>query len=76
MKKIVLSLSVACLIALSSCGPKEYTCTCTLTDATPTSPLPTTTTETVITGKKKDATTTCETASYLNGYFKNECTLN
>lgn len=76
MKKIVLSLSVACLVALSSCGTKEYTCTCTFTDATPTSPLPTTTTETVITGKKKDATTTCETGSYLNGYYKNECVIN
>jgi|GEM_PF-3894962 hypothetical protein len=76
MKKIVISLSLACLIALSSCGSKEYTCTCTLTDATPTSPQPTTTTETVITGKKKDATTTCETGSYLNGYLKNECKIN
>lgn len=76
MKKIVLSLSVACLIALSSCGPKEHTCTCTLTDSTPTSPLPTTTTETVILGKKGDARATCETGSLLDGYFKNECVLN
>ncbi len=76
MKNIVLLLSVVSLIVLSSCGSKEYTCTCTFTDSTPTSPLPSTTTETVITGKKNDATTTCETGSYLDGYYKNECTLN
>ena len=75
MKKAILGIVVIGVIALTSCGKKEYTCTCTFTDSTPTAPLPSYSTETIITGKKKDATVVCETNSSIQGFYKTECSI-
>jgi len=71
MKKIAIVTGLGMLLFISCV--KEYTCQCTFTDSSPSMPLDDAVTETVITGKKNDARTTCERGSEVDGYYSTSC---
>lgn len=73
MKKTAIIIGFG-LMLLASCT-KDYTCQCTFTDSTPTTPLDDEVSETVITGKKNDVRTTCERGSEVSGYYATTCVI-